>query len=472
MLFSSVSFLLFFMPCLLLAYFIIPKRLRGMRNLVLLSFSLAFYACGGPKYLALMLLSIAINYACGLLCAPSRGSGTRRAGLVLAVVLNLGLLGWFKYAGFLSGIAQSLYAAFPTVEVLLPIGISFYTFQGMSYVFDVYRADTPVQKNPLKLALYVALFPQLIAGPIVRYTTVADEIDVREESLSDFSGGVQRFMLGFGKKMLLANAAGEIADAVFGMDFRILTTATAWIGALAYTAQIYFDFSAYSDMAIGLGRMFGFHFLENFNYPYIAKSITDFWRRWHISLSTWFRDYVYIPLGGNRCGTLKQIRNILVVWMLTGMWHGAAWNFIVWGLWFGLFLLGEKYLWGKLLAKAGAFVGHIYTLLIVILSWVLFRAPDLSCAVRYAGVMFGAGASGAADGSSYYYLAQYWPEWILFVLASLPIASVLKKLTQRDKPVLSLAGDWGAKAFALLVFVLGYMKLVAGSFNPFIYFRF
>jgi len=309
MVFSSASFLIFFLPCLLVLYFLVPRRCRYLRNLVLLAFSLAFYACGGPKFLLLMLLSIAINYAGGLLAGPAHRPRTRRLGMTLAVVLGLALLGWFKYAGFFGEMLHALLPVVPVPQVTLPIGISFFTFQGLSYVIDVYRGDAAVQRDPLKLALYIAFFPQLVAGPIVRYTTVAEEIDERHESVSEFSAGAVRFLFGLGKKMLLANAVARIADAAFAAVMP--SVLFAWLGAVAYTFQIYFDFSAYSDMAIGLGRMFGFHFLENFNYPYVARSVTEFWRRWHISLSTWFRDYVYIPLGGNRAQCVEPLRRLV-----------------------------------------------------------------------------------------------------------------------------------------------------------------
>ena len=326
MVFSSVSFLVFFLPCLLVLYFMVPRRYRGARNFILLAFSLAFYACGGPKFLLLMLLSIVINYCCGLLAGPKHRPTVRKAGVTLAAVLGLGLLGWFKYAGFFGEMLHALMPFIPVPQVTLPIGISFFTFQGLSYVIDVFRDAAAVQRNPLKLALYISFFPQLVAGPIVRYTTVADEIDERHESVSEFSAGAVRFLFGLAKKMLLANAVAQIADAAFSAVSP--SVALAWLGAVAYTFQIYFDFSAYSDMAIGLGRMFGFHFLENFNYPYVSRSVTEFWRRWHISLSTWFRDYVYIPLGGNRCSRARNILNLFLVWALTGLWHGANWTFI------------------------------------------------------------------------------------------------------------------------------------------------
>ncbi|MBM7562752.1 MBOAT family O-acyltransferase [Fusibacter tunisiensis] len=462
MLFTSVTFILFFLPSLIFCYFCVPKRFRGVRNFILMGFSLFFYAFGGPKYLVLMLVSVLINYLGGLGITYFKRQAQRKSILALTVIGNLVLLGWFKYAGFLSEIIRQFSDRFPEIQVILPIGISFYTFQSMSYVIDVYRTKADVQKNPLKLMLYIALFPQLIAGPIVRYTTIADEINLRHESLSDFSEGIIRFMLGFGKKMILANAAGEIADGIFASSMGTMTMSLAWVGALAYTAQIYFDFSAYSDMAIGLGRMFGFHFLENFNYPYISKSITEFWRRWHISLSSWFRDYVYIPLGGNRCTIMKNIRNISVVWLLTGLWHGAAWNFVVWGIWFCLFLLGEKFIWGEGLEKLPHSVQHLYTMLIVILSWVIFRSPDLTSAISYAGALFGVGVNEIFDGRTVYYIRQYLPEWILFGVGVFPIYNKIQKRI----PL------WLSAGFAFAVFFIGYLKLAVGSFNPFIYFRF
>ena len=357
MVFSSISFLFVFLPLLLAVYFLLPARLREGRNLVLLLFSLFFYGYGGPRFLLLMLLSIAVNYAGGLLAAPGQRRRRLWTGLVTAV--NLGLLGWFKYAGFLGANLNRIWTGLPVPEVALPIGISFFTFQGLSYVLDVYRGEAVAERNPLRVALYISLFPQLVAGPIVRYTTVADEIRSRRETLDAFTDGAVRFLFGLGKKMLLANQLGLLADQVYATRPEFLTTALAWLGAAAYTGQIYFDFSGYSDMAIGLGRMFGFHFLENFNYPYLSQSVTEFWRRWHISLSTWFRDYLYIPLGGNRCAHWKHIRNILVVWALTGLWHGAAWNFLCWGLYFGLLLLGEKYGWGRILERAPAALRHL-----------------------------------------------------------------------------------------------------------------
>ena len=354
----------------------------------------------------------------------------------------------------------------------MPIGISFFTFQGLSYVIDVYRGDAPIQKNPLDTALYVALFPQLVAGPIVRYTTVMEEIAHREESLTEFAAGATRFCFGLAKKMVLANSMGQIADGVFGQTAANLDPGLAWVGALAYTFQIYFDFSAYSDMAIGLGRMFGFHFLENFNYPYISRSVTEFWRRWHISLSSWFRDYVYIPLGGNRCSRPKQIRNILAVWLLTGLWHGAAWTFILWGLWFCVLLLGEKFLWGKYLERLPGLIRWACVMLAVILSWVLFRAADLEQALAYLGAMFGQTTDLAQDGQAVYYLLQFWPEWTLALIAFLPVKQWLQSWLEARGSAGQRIVLWAPRVLALGLLVLSYGLLVTGSFNPFIYFQF
>lgn len=473
MVFSSLTFLIFFLPTLLLCYFLIPKSQRGLRNFVLLIFSLFFYGWGGPKFLLLLLISIVINYLCGLYAELGKTLSARKSAVIVAVILNLGLLGWFKYAGFFAEMICSLGVIIPVPEIVLPVGISFFTFQGLSYVIDVYRKDAPAQKNPLNVALYIALFPQLVAGPIVRYTTIAEMIMNRKENLDDFSAGVVRFMLGLGKKMILANAMGEIADSIFALDTGGMAVSLAWIGIFAYTLQIYFDFSAYSDMAIGLGRMFGFHFLENFNYPYISRSITEFWRRWHISLSSWFRDYLYIPLGGSRCGLAKQIRNIAIVWLLTGLWHGAAWTFVFWGAWFCLLLIGERYLWGGLLKRSPGMLKYLYTMIAVMISWVFFRSGSISYAFSYLGAMFGSSGT-LLDGHTVFLLRQYWPELILGVIGIFPLKVVLQHyLESRQNHFLSrMALAWGPKLLALFVFACSYMLLVTGSFNPFIYFQF
>ena len=461
MVFSSYTFLFYFLPPLLILYYLIPRRSLGGRNLVLLAFSLFFYFAGGPRHLPLMLLSIAINYVGGLLCAKRR-----RWALVLTMAVNLGLLGWFKYAGFVGENLQALGLPLSVPEVVLPIGISFFTFQGMSYVIDVYRGGTPPAKNPLQVALYIALFPQLVAGPIVRYTTVAEELVSRRETFDDFAAGALRFSFGLAKKMLLANNLSLMADEAFSTA--PIGAAAAWLGAIAYTGQIYFDFSGYSDMAIGLGRMFGFHFEENFNYPYLSKSVTEFWRRWHMSLSGWFRDYVYIPLGGSRAGTAKQVRNILLVWTLTGLWHGAAWNFLLWGLYFGILLLGEKFWWGKALERAPSPLRHLYAMVIVVLGWVLFRCEGLSAVGSYLGAMFG--LSGAGWGQALYFLRQYGVFLAVGAVASLPVKDALRAALQRRKAERAI--QWGSALAGLGLLGLSFLQLISSTANPFIYYRF
>ncbi len=464
MTFSSFTFLFCFLPILFLCYFAVPRRFRQTRNAVLLLFSLVFYAFGGVKFLGLLLSSICINYLGGWLVTRER---VRRSALLLTVTANLALLGWFKYAGFLAETINAFGLAIPVPAITLPVGISFFTFQGISYVVDVYRGEVPCQRSPLKLGLYIAMFPQLVAGPIVRYSDIAERIDTDRESLSDFSDGMVRFCFGLAKKMLLANALGEISEAVYTMDAAQLTTALAWLGTFAYTLQIYFDFSAYSDMAIGLGRAFGFRFQENFNYPYISRSITEFWRRWHISLSSWFRDYVYFPLGGSRASMLKRIRNLLLVWCLTGLWHGASWNFALWGLWNGLLIMGEKYLWPRLTTAAPATLHRCATMLVVSMNWMLFRAESLPLIVTMFRTMLGFGA-GLTDGQTIYYLLEYWPAWVFGLLACLPIKVWLENRLHPD----GILRVWGVKVLALVLLALSYISLVTGTFNPFLYYRF
>ena len=469
MVFSSFHFLFFFLPALLLCYFLIPQKLRAGRNLLLLAFSLFFYAYGGVRFLPLMLVSIGINYLFGLLCAP--GLRGRRLFLWLGTACNLALLGWFKYAGFAARNLRLLGAELAIPEVVLPIGISFFTFQGMSYVFDVYRGEAAPEKNPLWVALYVSLFPQLVAGPIVRYTTVAGELRLRQETLDGFTEGAVRFLFGLSKKLILANGVGALADAVYGSTLSGLTVSLAWLGSVAYTLQIYFDFSAYSDMAIGLGRIFGFHFLENFDYPYISRSITEFWRRWHISLSTWFRDYVYIPLGGNRRGPWRQLLNLLIVWSLTGLWHGAEWTFVLWGLYYFLLLAGERFLWGKAVARLGP-LRHLYALFFINAGWVLFRAESVSKAGGVLRAMLG--GAPLSDGRTTYYLLEYGWVLALAVVAALPWKRWLEQWLQarQQRPLPRILLLWWPRLAALGLLVLSYMQLLTSTFNPFIYFRF
>ena len=412
MVFSSASFLIFFLPCLLVLYFLVPRRCRYLRNLVLLAFSLAFYACGGPKFLLLMLLSIAINYAGGLLAGPAHRPRTRRLGMTLAVVLGLALLGWFKYAGFFGEMLHALLPVVPVPQVTLPIGISFFTFQAMSYVIDVYRGDGRVQKSLVNVCLYISFFPQLIAGPIVRYQTVADEIEGRKETLPDFTLGCQRFMVGFCKKLILSNNLGLLVDTAFGLDAASLSVAGSWMAACAYLMQVYYDFSGYSDMAIGLGRMFGFHFLENFNFPFISKSVSEFWRRWHISMCTWFRDYLYFPLGGSRVKSVwRLLFNMLMVWGLTGLWHGAAWTYILWGLGFFVMLAFERLSGlGKWMEKRGA-LGVLYAMFMVVTITVMIRSDDLGVAKTFYSTMFGLSGAPLWSATAGVFLREYGAEY-------------------------------------------------------------
>ena len=430
MVFSSTTFLLAFLPLVGILYFICPKKLR---NALLLVFSLLFYGWGEPKYILIMLFSTVFDYCNGLAIGHFRTAGKpkgAKAVLVVSVVGNLSILGFFKYTDFaITNLNGLLGTAIPALGLLLPIGISFYTFQTMSYTIDVYRGVVPPQRNIIDFSAYVTLFPQLIAGPIVQYKTVAADLENRSrESLADASAGMQRFVIGLGKKVLLANQMGAVWEEIAAMSAP--SVVTAWLGALAFTFQIYFDFSGYSDMAIGLGRLFGFRFLENFNYPYESRTVTEFWRRWHISLSTWFREYVYIPLGGNRKGLGRQLLNIAIVWFLTGLWHGASWNFVLWGVYYAVLLLLEKTFLLQWLDRVPAVVGHIYTCLCFIMGWVLFAITDFTQLGAYLGHMF----SGTLfDGTAAYLLRSFW---------------------------------------LVLVLLVSVAFLVGDSYNPFLYFRF
>lgn len=462
MVFSSTVFLFMFLPILFVIYFIVPERFRETRNNILLIASLFFYAWGEPVFVFVMLLSIFINYICGFIAVKHK-----KLGISIASIIGIGLLIYYKYTMFLLGNINSAFGLnLPVPEIVLPIGISFFTFQGLSYVIDVARGDAPVQKNPLHVALYVALFPQLIAGPIVRYQTVAEEICKRHENLTEAAEGARRFMLGLAKKMLISNAMGQVADKVFAVSAGELTWDLAWVGAFAYTMQIYFDFSAYSDMAIGLGKMFGFHFLENFNYPYISKSITEFWRRWHISLSTWFRDYVYIPLGGNRCSKPRWLFNILLVWLLTGVWHGAAWNFIIWGLYFGIILMIEKLVLGKILERLPSFVQWLYAFVLIVIGWVIFRSESLGQIAYYLKAMFTINSS--VSDLTQFYVRQYGIEFIASIICSIPVVKWLRKKEMQYGGLLTI----GENVWAFAMFGLSIVWLISSSFNPFIYFRF
>ena len=466
MVFSSPLFLFFYLPAVLLVYYMTPLR---WRNAVLLVFNLIFYGWGEPVYILIMFLSIAIDYTHGMLVekAKRRGrDGRARAAVCSSVLFNLALLFFFKYWDFL---AESLAAVgldfMPRLGLSLPIGISFYTFQTMSYTIDVYRGDAPVQRSVISFGTFVTLFPQLIAGPFIQYKDLDAQLDHRDHTAEKFASGVQVFVVGMAKKVLLANNLGMLWDACKAVPAAGLTVLGTWLGVAAFSLQIYFDFSGYSDMAIGLGRMLGFEFLPNFNYPYISKSVTEFWRRWHISLGTWFREYVYIPMGGNRVSRGRLFFNLMVVWGLTGIWHGASWNFLVWGLYFGVLLILEKGGLLKILEKLPAVVRHIYTLFLVLISWTIFAIEDFSRLGGYLKTMFGLG-SGVADPAAAYYARSFGPILLIACLAATPLAKKLwEKLPKQARaillPVLLLAG---------LVLCTAY--LVDATYNPFLYFRF
>lgn len=473
MIFSSLLFLFRFLPAVLVLYYLAP---RPLRNLVLLLCSLVFYAWGEPVYIILMIVSILVSYTGGILVDRFKTQGKRRAAraaLLGSSVVSLSLLGFFKYADFLIGTVDSLTGAgINLLKIALPIGISFYTFQTMSYTIDVYRGEAKVQKNLISFGAYVTMFPQLIAGPIVQYKTIDRQLRTRKETAGQFAYGIHRFMIGLGKKVLLANNAGALWDTVSSMEHTQIPVVMSWIGLAAYTFQLYFDFSAYSDMAIGLGHMFGFRFLENFNYPYISKSITEFWRRWHISLSTWFRDYVYIPLGGNRVGIWKHIRNILVVWMLTGIWHGASWNFVLWGLYYGILLLIEKFVLGKYLKKLPGVFQHIYCMFFVMLGWNLFVFDDMSAGISFARALFGTYGAGFCSRETLYLLYNNAVLMVLLILGSTQFPAragnwICAKLRGKET-ILTIVKN----VFYVGIFLLSVAWLVDASYNPFLYFRF
>lgn len=473
MVFSSLLFLFRFLPAVLVAYYLVPHR---WRNLVLLLFSLVFYAWGEPVYIVLMLASILISYTGGILVDRFMKTGKQNAAkatLIVSSVISLSLLGFFKYVNFTIGTVNSLSGAgIAMLNIALPIGISFYTFQTMSYVIDVYRGDAPVQNNLISFGAYVAMFPQLIAGPIVQYKTIDAQLRSRRETSEQFAEGIHRFMIGLGKKVLLANNAGALWNTIQSMTYSELPVLTAWMGLSAYTFQIYFDFSAYSDMAIGLGHMFGFRFLENFHYPYLSKSITEFWRRWHISLGTWFREYVYIPLGGNRAGLWRHLRNILIVWLLTGIWHGASWNFMLWGLYYGVLLLLEKFVIGKYLKKLPALFQHIYSMFFIMLGWNLFVFDDIGHGIDFLKSLFGVYGQGALNEETIYLLYNNLFLLVLCVAGStgLPRQAgnwICTKLKRKEYARIALQNT-----FYIAVFCLSVAWLVDATFNPFLYFRF
>ncbi|WP_431028891.1 MBOAT family O-acyltransferase [Lysinibacillus sp. LZ02] len=461
MVFSSLLFLFLFLPAVLILYYSAPRR---MRNLILFIMSLLFYAWGEPVYIVIMLVSTVTDYSFGLLLDKPNMVAIKRKGIVAcSIIVNLLLLSFFKYADFfIQNVNAFAGTNMPLLELPLPIGISFYTFQSMSYIIDVYRGTAKAQRNWIDFGAYIALFPQLVAGPIVKYSTIAEQLQQRSENMKMFAEGVRRFTIGLAKKVLLANNIGLLWDTISSSNLETMPVLTAWLGIIAFAFQIYFDFSGYSDMAIGLGLMFGFRFNENFNKPYIAQSITDFWRRWHISLGSWFREYVYIPLGGNRRGLAIQMRNILIVWMLTGFWHGANWNFIVWGLYFGVILLMEKW-WGlTLLLRLPRWMRHLYAIVLILIGWVLFAFEQPTAIVDYLAAMWGFNGQSLWNADTVYFF--YTNAVLLFVLiiASLPI-----KQWSKMNELSFVHVVWYA-----FLYLLSVAYLVDATFNPFLYFRF
>lgn len=473
MVFSDLIFLFRFLPIVLIVYFASPKKLR---NAVLFFSSLVFYAWGEPVYVLLMLFSTVVDYINGRLVYRFKNNNqTTKAKIVVisSMVINLGLLGFFKYADFFIGTVNGLFGtSIEFLNVALPIGISFYTFQTMSYTLDIYMNNEEPQKNIINFGAYVAMFPQLIAGPIVQYRTVANELRSRKENIDDFALGVRRFILGLGKKVLLANSTGAIWTEIKGLPDADLSVVAAWFGIICFALQIYYDFSGYSDMAIGLGKMFGFKFPINFDYPYMSKSVTEFFRRWHISLGKWFRDYVYIPLGGNRKGIAKQIRNILIVWILTGFWHGAAYNFVLWGLYFGILLVIEKVFLLKVLDKVKSVFSHIYLLFVVLIGWVFFEFDSMSQMGRFFSCMFGFGNFKFVNQFTVYLLLNGIVVLIIAAIGATPLSkNIAVKFMDKikEKEVLSTVVE---NVVLIAIFLICIFYLVAGSYNPFLYFRF
>jgi len=474
MVFSSITFLTGFLPIVLVLYYLLPAKGRNshrMRNTLLFVMSLLFYAWGEPIYVILMIISTFADYGFALYAERwnQRGDHRRaRRAVYATVIFNLGMLGFFKYTDFIIGSLNGIFKLdIPLLNLPLPIGISFYSFQTMSYTIDVFRGEAKPQKSPLDLGAYVALFPQLIAGPIVRYSTIAEQLEERRETLDRFSDGFCRFIIGLGKKVLIANQVGYVYTqlSTASLSGGSLSVLGAWLGIIAFALQIYFDFSGYSDMAIGIGWMFGFEFLENFNYPYVAKSITDFWRRWHISLSSWFRDYVYIPLGGNRVGRFKQYRNLLVVWLLTGIWHGANWNYVLWGLYYAVLLMVEKAFLGRWIQKLPAILQHTYTLILVLIGWVIFAIEDLGLMLKWLQTMFAGGVW--IDHQAIFYLKNYASCLLIGIAASFPWWRGLLEKAKTSK-VLQV----GQAVLWICLFGMCLAFLVSDTYNPFLYFRF
>ncbi len=450
-------FLFVFLPIVLIGYYLLNDKYK---NYLLLAASLFFYAWGEPKYVWLMLLSIVFNYFVGLR-VDALSQANRKLWLSVSIIFNLGLLAIFKYADFIFGIQG----------IKLPLGISFFTFHVMSYVIDIYRKDTRAQRNICDLALYISLFPQLIAGPIIRYKTVDQQIAGRKHSLEKFADGVNRFVLGLSKKVILSNQLAAVADKVFATGISSLSVGESWLGVICYALQIYFDFSGYSDMAIGLGKMFGFDFLENFNYPYISQSVSEFWRRWHISLGNWFRDYLYIPLGGNRVSRIMLYRNLFVVWFLTGLWHGASWTFVAWGLYYGFFIMLEKTFLERLLKKSPKIIRHIYLLFIVLIGWVFFRANNISQGIGLIKVIMGLGTNPMINNELLICINDYWYVIVASLIFSTPLVKELKgKLNEK-----LLQSSWAYALHSLILIVCMFIVVLLlnnNSYNPFLYFRF
>ncbi|RGX05202.1 MBOAT family O-acyltransferase, partial [Paraclostridium sordellii] len=441
------------------------------KNYLILTASLFFYAWGEPIYIVIMLLSIAVNFIFGKKVCKDNIQSNRKIWLVMSIVFNISMLGIFKYTGFfIENINRVFKNNITDPGIALPLGISFFTFQAMSYVIDVYRDDARVQKNLLHLALYISLFPQLVAGPIVRYQTVADQIENRKHTMQKFENGVSRFIIGLAKKVLLSNSLGMLADSVFNTQISELTVLSAWLGIIAYSLQIFFDFSGYSDMAIGLGNMFGFEFLENFNYPYISKSASEFWRRWHISLGSWFRDYIYIPLGGSKKGKLRNYINLFIVWFLTGFWHGASWTFIAWGLYFGVLIAIEKAFLGKILDRIYSPISHLYLVLVVMIGWIFFRANSFTYAFNYIKLLFGLDNNLLYNNLTIMYLNDYGYIIVLSVIFSVPIIPIFKNKLHEFKEThvyYIIRSIVFMSMFGAIV-----IELVNSTYNPFLYFRF
>lgn len=480
MVFSSVTFLVYFLPIVVCLYYLAPA---GMRNLLLLVTSLFFYAWGEPVYVVLMIFSIVLNYFTGIVLDYALYDKPSATKLIVGinVLLNLSILGFFKYADFLVNNLNSICGT--NIELLnlpLPIGISFYTFQAMSYIIDLYRGKVQVQKDFVAFGTYIALFPQLIAGPIVRFKSIEEQLVYRIHSWENFSQGAKLFIIGMGKKVILANNVGMLWDSIAATEVGNLSVATAWIGAIAFTMQIYFDFSGYSDMAIGLGKMFGFDFPKNFDYPYLSRSVTEFWRRWHISLSSWFREYVYVPLGGNRKGLVRQLLNILIVWSLTGLWHGASWNFVIWGMYFAVLLIAEKIFLANVLNSieeklgiAGKMITSFYAMFVVVISWVIFASEDLNFVLCYVGNLFGLGNVQLFDNFAYYTMHNYW---IILITCAVGVTKmpamvgyIFLNKDLESMPKLSKAIE---TVVLLIILLVSFAYIVASTYNPFLYFRF